>query len=330
MQISTNGNFSYMRVMVRYTLLTLLSALGCSFFGYVFLPFAAAFYATILLFENPAKRVVSYVLPVIVLAINFLLRGMYSLEAVAYLIVGLLICFCIRRNKSKGETAFWLSFAILVCLVVSALLLIFELSNKAGYASVSKFYSDTFNEYRKVFLDTVTSLIHEDSDGIQSFAYNLYEANLLFRELIIYLIPVAFLLSFVISGLTLKVFCRAVARNAEEDSDIYAWHFGASNVISYFFIAVSFLAFMSNSDGSAFSYVLFTLNTIFTAVFAYIGLKSLYYIVIARGKSRFFAIVLIIIAFALFSSFAFQILSYFGVIVNIVTNKVSPGKRSDT
>lgn len=329
MQISIKGDFSYQRVMRRYTLLALLSILGCSLLGYVLLPFAAAFYAAILFFENPAKRVVSYVLPIAAFVINFLLRGIYSFEAVSYFVVGLIIYLCVKKSKSKGETAFWLSFAILLCLIVSALLLMLELSSNAGYSSVSSFYSDIYNEYRALFLDTVTALVHEDADGIQSFVYNLYEAKVLFRELIIYLIPVALLLSFLLSGLTLKAFCRTVEKNVSEDSEIYSWNFGTSNIVSYFFIALSVFALMANSDGSTFSYVIFTLNTIFTAVFAYIGVKSLYYIIISKGKSKAFAIVLMIIVFALLSSFAFQLLSYFGVIINIVTNRVSRGKRGD-
>ena len=170
--------------------------------------------------------------------------------------------------------------------------------------------------------------MREDSNGLQIFVYNLYEAKMLFHELVIYLIPLAFLLSFVLSGITLKIFSRAVEKNTEEDCVIRFWNFGASNFVSYFFIVLSVFCLIASSEGSAFSYVLFTLNTVFTAVFSYIGIKSLYYIIIGRGKSKIFAIILMIIAFALVSTFAFQLLAYFGVIINIVTNKISPDKKS--
>ena len=329
MQISIKREFQHSRIMIKYTLLTLLSAFGCSLLGYVFLPFAAAFYAAVLLFENPGRRVVSYVLPAVVFAMNLLLRGFYSLEAVAYLIVGLIIYVCIKRGKSKGETAFWISFAVLVCMVISAVLLILEFSNGAGYASFRQFFSDTYAEYKEVFLNTITSLVREDADGIQFFAFNLYEANMLLRELIVYLVPVAFLLSFMISGLTLKVFCKAIERNVDDNREIYSWNFATSNIVSYFFICVSVFAMIINSDASMFFYVIFTLNTVFTAVFAYIGLKSLY-IMLSLKKSKAFAIVLMVLGFALLSSFAFQAVSYFGAIVNILTNKVANSKRNGT
>lgn len=326
MQILTKSDFSYPRAMLGYAALTFLSTLGCSLLGYIALPFAAAFFATLLILENPAKRVISYVLPVVIFLVNLLLRGIYSLEAIAYLIVGLAIYFCVKRNKSKGETAFWIGFSVLVCIILSAFLLLIELS-RAAETTVSSFYFDGYHKYKEFFLDTLTSLVYEDADGVQSFAYNLYEAKMLFRELIIYLIPITILISFTISGLTLKIFCRSVAKNSRDDSEIYAWNFGTSNIVSYFFIALSAVALMASFDGSTFAYVIFTLNTLFTAVFSYIGLKSLYYIIISRGKSRFFAIVLIIIIFALLSSLTFQLLSYFGVIINIITNKALKNKQ---
>jgi hypothetical protein len=315
--------------MTKYTLLTFFSALGCSLFGYVFLPFASAFYAMILIFENQAKRIVSYVLPLVIFVINFLLRGICSLEAVAYFAVGFIIYLCVKKNKSKGETAFWLSFLILICLAISAFLLTLEISSDLGYTSLSRFFGDTFSKYKEVFLNTVTALVHENSDGVQFFAYNLYEANMLLQELIVYIVPVSFLLSFVIAGITLKVFCRTVERNAEESCEIYAWHFGMSNLISYFFFALSVVAMLASSDGTVFFYVIFTLNTVFTAVFAYIGLKSLY-IIISHKKSTAFAIVLIVLGFLLLSSFAFQSLSYFGAVINILTNKAALNKRNNT
>lgn len=326
MKFLLKKDFTYRQVLVKYTLLTLLSALGCSLLGYVFMPFAAAFYAAILTFENTGKRILSYVLPIIIFLINFSLRGIYSLEAIAYLIVGLSLYFCIKRNKTKGETAFWLGFSIFICLVVSFLLLVLELSVYAGYESPISYFSYTYESIRTYFLDTVTSLVHEDGNGIQIFVYNLYEAEMFFRELVIYVISVAFLLSFVLSGITLKIFCHTVEKNAEENAEMSLWFFKTSNIVAYFFIALSIIALMADSDGSAFSYVIFALNTLFTAVFAYIGIKSIYYFIISRGKSRAFAIVLIVIIFALLSSFSFQLLSYLGVIVNIVTNKVAKNK----
>ena len=328
MQISLNANASYSRVITRYALLTLLSVVGCSLLGYIFLPFAAASYAAILIYEKPSKRILSYVIPIVAFALNLPLRGIYSIEAVAYILIALTIYYCVKRNKSKGETAFWVSFAILVCIVISIVLLLVELSSNSGYTSIVRFFGDYYQKYKELFLETVTSLVYEGNNGELSFAFNLYEAEMLFRELIMYVVPLAFFASFVLSGFTLKLFARTVERNSDEDCEIYAWNFAASNIVSYFYIALALVALVATADGSTFSFVIFTLNTIFTAVFAYIGIKSLYYIIISRGKSKAFAIILLVLAFFLLSSFAFQILSYFGVIMNILTNKVISKKGS--
>lgn len=328
MQISLKANESYSRVITRYSLLTLLSVFGCSLLGYIFLPFAAASYAAILIYENPSKRILSYVIPVIAFALNFLLRGLYSIEGAAYIAIALVIYCCVKRNKSKGETAFWISFAILACIVISILLLLVELSLNAGYDSIVRFFRDYYRKYKEFFLENVTSLVYEGDNGELSFVFNLYEAEMLFRELIIYAVPLAFLVSFVLSGLTLKLFVHSVEKNSDEQCEIYGWNFAASNLVSYFYIALALVSLVATADGSTFSFVIFTLNTIFTAVFAYIGIKAIYYVIISKGKSKAFAIVLLVLAILLLSSFAFQILSYFGVIMNILTNKVISKKGS--
>ena len=214
--------------------------------------------------------------------------------------------------------------------MISAVLLLVELSLNLGYTSIVSFFSDYYHEYKEVFLETVTSLVYEGDNGELSFALNLYEAEMLFRELVIYVVPLAFLFAFVLSGLTLKLFVHSVEKNSDEECEIYGWNFAASNFVSYFYIVLALVALVSVADGSTFSFVIFTLNTIFTAVFAYIGIKSLYYIIISKGKSKAFAIVLLVLAILLLSSFAFQILSYFGVIMNILTNKVISKKRNGT
>ena len=330
MRISLNGNASYSRVITRYTFLSLLSVFGCSLLGYIFLPFAAASYAAILIYEPPSKRIFSYAIPVIAFLFNFLLRGIYSIEAISYFIVALIIYYCVKYNKSKGETAFWTSLAILICFVVSAILLLYELSLSAGYTSFVSFFSERYQEYKELFLETVTSFVYEGDNGSLSFAFNLYEAEMLFRELIIYVVPITFLLSFLLSGITLKLFVRAVERNSDEKCEINAWNFAVSNMVSYFYIVLAFIALVAVSDGSTFSFVIFTLNTIFVAVFAYIGIKSLYYIIISKGRGKVFAFILIVLAILLLSSLAFQLLSYFGVIINILTNKVISKKRNGT
>jgi len=321
MQITLNKDFSYRSVMIRYTLLTVLSAIGCSLLGYLLLPFAAAFYAAVLVYEKSERRVVSYVLPVVIFVINFLLRGIYSLEAVAYLAVGLIIFFCVKNNKSKGETSFWISFAILVLAALSFILLLLELSADAGYTSARSFFAEYYGKFKTEFLERVSLLISERGDGEYVFLYNHYEAQMFFREIVIYTIPLTILASFVISGITLKLFVRTVEKNSDENSEIYSWNFGTSNIVSYFYIMLAVVALIANSDGSIFSFVIFTLNTLFTAIFAYIGIKTLYYAILSRKDSRVFAIILIVIMFVLLSSYAFQLASYFGVIVNILMNK---------
>ena len=80
-----------------------LSGALCTLFGYIFLPVAAGIYASLLFAESKGKPVFSYLVPVATVALNFFLNGFYSLEGVAYVVVGLVIYRLYRSGKTKNE-----------------------------------------------------------------------------------------------------------------------------------------------------------------------------------------------------------------------------------
>ena len=324
MRLILKNEESYGRTITRLSILAVLSVFGCTLLGYFMLPFASAFYAGILIYEKPSKRVVSYVLPAVMFTVNLLLRGLYSLEAVAYIAVALIIYFSTCRCSSKAETSFWISLVVAVMIIASAIFLAFEKTGSFEILSIKQFYSNLYSNYRDFFVKTVTSLKVTDKNGMMFFAYNVYEAELLFRELIITLVPMLLVLSFVISGFTLKILSSIVERYSGEDSGIYEWSFKTPNLVAYFYLILSLIQiFGSDDDGSIFYFTVMSLSTLFSVVYAYIGVKFVYYFILSRGKSRLFAIILILILFIILSSFVTQIISYLGVIVNIITNKIS-------
>ena len=153
--------------------------------------------------------------------------------------------------------------------------------------------------------------------------FDLYDAEVLFGELLISLISFSIIFSFALVGFTFKIFQSFVSQNASHEPQLAKWRFGASNVFCYFYIAVAILALISYNDGSIFAKTLITLNTVLSTVFAYLGIRFAFHLMITGGRSSFFAISVIIIAFILFSSYIISILSYVGVVVTIIDNKAS-------
>ena len=319
----------YKKTIFTLSLLTAVFAFGCILFGYIFLPMASAFYAALLIYENNSKRVISYALPVIMFLINLVLRdfSFYSLEALAYVAVGVIIYLTYTRNISKGESVFWTTFALILMLVISAIFLAFETLGSFGLTPLQQFFSNLFSSYKSFFVDSLTSLTVLNDEGISFFAYNPGEAELFFHELVILLIPIIILFAFLLSGITFKIFKSIVKRNSGEECGIDSWNFMTSNLVAYFYLIIAVLAMFVSGSG-VFGLSLVSLNTVLSAVFAYIGVSFVYSLIVLRGKSPFFAVTLIIIACLIFSSFAIQLLSFVGVYFNIVTNKISRGKVS--
>lgn len=319
----------YKKTISTLSVLTAVCAFGCILFGYLFLPLAAAFYAALLIYENSSKRVISYVLPVVMFLINLVLRdfSFYSLEALAYVAVGVIIYFMYTRNVSKGESVFWTTLILTVMLVVSAIFLAFETVGSFGLTAVKHFFSNLFTAYKSYFVDALTSITVLNRDGVSFFAYNPSQAELFFHEIVLLLIPIVILFAFLLSGITFKVFASVIRKNSGEESGINSWNFLTSNFVAYFYIIVAIISMLASGSG-VFGLTLVSLNTVFSAVFAYIGVSFVYSLIVMRGKSSFFAIILIIVVCLVFSSFAIQLLSFLGVYFNIVTNKISRGKVS--
>lgn len=322
MQLVIKNSASYKSTITVLSILTALGGFGCMLIGYLFLPFASAFYAALLVYENPSKRIATYVLPIGIFVVNFLVKGFFSLEAVSYVAVGVIIYFAAKRGISKGEAAFWTTLTLTVLFTVSAIFLAFDYVGAIGLTSIKQFFSNLFTSSKTQFTQLLTSLITTGEDGTKFFVCTPQEAEALFHEFIILLIPVVILLAFLLSGLTFKIFSATVRRCSGRDSIINLWNFRVSNFVAYFYIAVAILSIFVSLDKSIFSYVVITLNTVLSAVFAYIGITVVYSIMRARGMSTFLTVSAIIIVCLLFSSFSTQIVSFVGVYFSIITNKI--------
>jgi hypothetical protein len=321
MQISLNKNLEYGRVITKLSVLTVISVFGCMLLGYLILPFASAFYATLLVYEKPSKRILSYVLPVVLFLLNLLLNGIYSLEAVAYIAIGVIIYFSLKRNTAKGETAFWVSLAVSLFAIISLIFVAFKSTGAFGILPIKQFYSNLYMNFRTQFIETLTSLKTVNEDEILIFAYNSYEAQRMFREIIISFVSIFIIIVFVIAGASLKLFVTTANKYSGEDDPIYNWDFKASSIVAIFYVVVSLISFMFANDGSTFAFVIMTLNTLFSVIFAYIGAKSIFYLILSKGKSTVFALIVIALAWIILSSFAISVFSYIGVYINLIMNR---------
>ena len=149
------------------------------------MPFAAAYYAALLLYENKGKRVMSYAIPAIMFTLNFFLRAAFSLEAVAYVVVAVLLYFAVKHSRSKSETAAWMISFVVVMILLSALLLAFEMTGNFSSLALRQFYSNIYLNLKNIVIKNLLSLTSVTDEGLTVFSYNEYNANSMFNELIL-------------------------------------------------------------------------------------------------------------------------------------------------
>jgi hypothetical protein len=313
-----NKNLIYLSVF------TFLFALLTSLFGYFALPISSAFYAAVLLCEKAEKRFFSYLLPLLTFVINFFINGIFSVEGVGYALVGIVIYFAYTKGASKADTAFYLSVLTVILMLGSLLILPFDDTGVVRWSAVTDFYHYLFVNLKNTFVSYVTGIISVDELGIKSFAFNVFEANELFLEIIILFIPVIMIFAFLLSGISLKAFTLLKSRYVSDD-DGRDWSFRLSNLMSFFYIIISFISSLAGGK-STFDLSVNVLYYFFFAIFAYLGIKLVY--TFLRDKfNRSAALMFILIIFFSFSLLFLQILSYVGAVCSIIQNKRLNGQK---
>lgn len=318
MQIVLKNTEKYIQTMLILTAFTVAGVIACTLLGYLFLPMAAAFYSAILVYENPKKRIISYALPVLLAGVSFLInRDFYSVEAFAYIGFALIILISVKKSLSKAECTFWLMLSCVIFFMASMLLI----PVSAG-RSILDFYAEAFSLLEEKFVYLLTSLSYTDNDGINLFYYNDYEAKNIFREFMLLAIPIAIVLTFLLTGITLKIFSAIVKRLSGEDSKICVWSFRIPQPVVYFYIILAVINIFSSGEEGIFAFVITSLYFVFMTVFAYHGVVFVHTYITVGGRSSFFSVVIILAAIFVFYSVSIQLLSYIGVYFNITYNRV--------
>ena len=298
--------------------LTALFGFGCIMLGYLFLPLAAAFYAILLFFENKNSKILSYVIPVAIFAVNILINGFCSLEGVAYVLCGAIMYISLNKNRSKSETAVILSFAVGILMIISLFLLAFDEVGALRISAVKEFYTEVYFTQKSQFINFVTSFKRVNEDGITLYLLNSAEAEELFNSILVMIVPLFCIIAFLISGISLKIFSSRLLKYSSSKEKVAEWSFTTTTFVAYFYVFISILAIVS--DSGILGQVISSLDLIFLVVFGYIGAK-VFFTVLAATKGKGFSVLVFIVAFLLFSSIAIRILSYLGVYFTIVTNK---------
>ena len=69
--------------------------------------------------------------------------------------------------------------------------------------------------------------------------FDLFDAECIFNELLLSLVPLAIIISFAIVGFSFKIFEGDLSKNSKDVPELSKWRFGASGVVCYFYIILA-------------------------------------------------------------------------------------------
>lgn len=317
----------YNKKLMMSVIFTAVFGIATVFFGYLVVPLSAAAYATLLIFENKNKRIISYVLPVAIIFLDFAVNwvnGYFSEQSLVYVALGVIIYFCYTKKLNKCDCAALLCAATCIFLLLGIVFVVFNQTKSPSLNAFFGFIKGKYYNEKGVFISILTSLTSINEYGVEFFPISREYAELLYHSALCLIPALLSVVSFAISGLALKMFALFSKSRISADEVNENWVLVPSNVFTYAYISVAVLnVFASGTDW--FSLTVLNLNWIILPVFAYIGIKFVYYIISSK-RSGLFAVLIIILAIMLLGISAITILSYAGVYISILTNKAKMKK----
>lgn len=315
MNLETKPHNTYKSEITFLSIMTLILGINCIFFGYLLLPVAAGFYAALLSCEKKEGRILSYVLPLIPPTLSaFVLNTFYSLESIAYVIIGLMIYIGFQKKHNKTTTVLVSTLALLLLMFISFILLALnETGGTFKFEAIKGFYDDAYSSGKIKFTQYLTSFTSTDQNGVVFYNFNASQAVDLYNSFIIMMLPILVIFALVSVGISTRILSSRVRKYNPDDTRLVGWKFVTSPFIAYSYIVITVLAAISQTGvvGISLSFV----ATILMALYFYIGICATFNFISSK-KGKRFAIILITLALFVFSSFTPQIISFIGVFVN--------------
>ena len=268
-------NLPYTKTIVYLSVLTALSGVLTALVGELLLPFAAAFYASLLLFEKNSKKTLSIVMGIALVALNVAvgvaMKSYIPILSIEVILVALAIFYMYSKGMGKGECAFTVTAITTLMLLLSLIFAAFYSQGEYTWEAVASFYSELYESSRFGFVEQLTDLTAALPNGTAEMLFSAEEAGAMFDSVVNSLISYIIIIGFFIAGITFKIFSAVVFRCSNNPAKIKAWRFSTSNIVAYFYIALIVLSFFVGSSTDIFSVTVSNLYNIFMFVYAYIG-----------------------------------------------------------
>lgn len=321
-------NLSYSKAISFFSVLGALFGILTGAFGELFLPLAVPFMACLFIFEKPERRFMSYIVSASVLVISYFLSGINAITALEAVVLAVLVAFLYTRKISKSETAFYMTVITTVFIIASLYIGAALQINSFSPQEVQDFYAEAVQSLKSMITEYASSYLASLESADKNLVITDEMIDIYFTALINSAISLIVVAAFLISGISMKIFCAVMRRCCKYGILKKFSHFGVNNVISYFYILIALLSFIV-SNQTALDIAILNIDIVLVVVFAYIGIKYLLSLAEFTGR-RSLIYTLIAASFLLMGASALRIVSYIGVFINISINRSAAQFNSDS
>lgn len=331
MSTELNKKITYYQAIIPLFVLSVLTGVASAFLGEVMLPFCAAFYAAVVLYEkkNITHRIFSAAAPVAIIIINVAMGNYIPVVAVEAAVVGLAIAFTYAKGMKKSESVFIVTAIITVMTLLSLMLASMVAKGSFSFDAVTLYYTELYESLKDRFVSYFIEAFQAIGDGAE-IVLSTAEITQLFDRVVDMLISVLFLVAFTISGATFKIFTVIIYKCSDKPEEVMRWRFMTTSIFAYTAVAFMLLSTFLSSGTDVFSIAVCNLSNIFTFIFAYLGFNYVTALLSAR-RGGGISFILLVVVILMLASFALQLLAVLGIVLTVQHNKfINRSAGSDT
>ena len=118
MKTELKHSIKYPAAMAAFSIAALIFGALSAFLGELLIALSIAPLAALMIFENREKRILSYIVPALVLIVSFLICGPLSVIGAEIVIASVVIAVAYTRGTSKAECVLWLT--VVMALMITA------------------------------------------------------------------------------------------------------------------------------------------------------------------------------------------------------------------
>lgn len=288
------------------------------------LPMAASvgLLAALIHFECEKTNLPKLIAPILIVAIDWIFNGFYSLSGILIVVVALMIFLVYEQGWAKFESS--MAMSLIAAVIIALIFIVVGMKNDQGL-SVSEFYQNLYEQIKVEYLNYFNQVylpIYEEM-GVESISPE--DMIYILDYIVGMLVSILFVMGFILIGVASKLYFFVLEKLGSDKEKLYGWRFAPSSVFAYFYAILELLSMFLSAELTTYNLSISNLNLIFMVVFCYMGIIAIGKLIRERRK-RGLPILLTVVCAAFIALIFPRIISYAGVFYCIVVNKMKKMK----